>query len=223
MTAEMDQGVGRILDALDNLGIADNTYVIFVSDNGGESDTPITSNIPLALGKTHVWEGGIRVPLFIRGPGIEAGAQSNVPVIGYDFFPTIAEWVGATQPLPENQDGGSLNAVLQNGGIGTVERGTESLIWYYGAYRNMKHVAPQAAIRRDDYKLIWELDSDRTYLFNLNADLRETTDLTRYRPEIAESMFIDLKVYLDSVGTKLPTHNPDYDPASDGGLLSVAP
>ena len=65
-----------------------------VSDNGGESDTPITSNIPLALGKTHVWEGGIRVPLFIRGSGIEAGVQSNVPVIGYDFFPTIAEWGG---------------------------------------------------------------------------------------------------------------------------------
>ena len=119
--------------------------------------------------------------------------------------------VGATQPLPENQDGGSLNAVLQNGGIGTIERGTESLIWYYGAYRNMKHVAPQAAIRRDDYKLIWELDSDRTYLFNLNADLRETTDLTRYRPDIAESMFNDLQAYLDSVGTELPTHNPDYD------------
>jgi len=223
MTAEMDQGVGRILDALDDLGIAENTYVIFISDNGGESDTPFTSNIPLALGKTHVWEGGIRVPLFIRGPGIEAGVQSNVPVIGYDFFPTIAEWVGATQPLPENQDGGSLNAVLQNGGIGTVERGTESLIWYYGAYRNMKHVAPQAAIRRDAYKLIWELDSDRKYLFNLDADLRETTDLTRYRPQIAESMFDDLKVYLESVGTKLPSHNPDYDPALDSGLLSVTP
>jgi arylsulfatase A-like enzyme len=108
----------------------------------------------IQTGKTHVWEGGIRVPLVIRGPGIAEGTQSHVPAIGYDFLPTIAEWVGASEDLPADIDGGSLAGVLAGDGTGTVERGTDALIWYYGAYRNMKHVGPQAAIRRNNHKLI---------------------------------------------------------------------
>ena len=222
MTAELDEAVGHILDKLNELGLAETTYVIFSSDNGGEVFDGVTNNLPLAKGKTHVWEGGIRVPLFIRGPGIEARSESHVPVIGYDLFPTIAEWVGASASLPGNLDGGSLHAVLRNGGTGAVERGTEALIWYYGAYRNQKHVAPQTALRRGNYKLIWELDSQRTYLFDLDGDLSETTDLTRFRPQIAESLFDELRTYLMGVGTEFPTVNPDYDPARDGGLLSLA-
>ena len=221
MTAELDDGVGRILDRLDELGIAEDTYVIFTSDNGGEIVGGVTNNGPLARGKTHVWEGGIRVPLFVRGPGIAEGSESHVPAIGYDFFPTIADWVGASIPLPEDQDGGSLHDVLSNGGAGSVERGTEALIWYYGAYRNLKHVAPQTAMRKGNYKLVWELDSQRTYLFDLDGDLGETNDLSRFRPDIADAMFGELKGYLESVGTKMPTPNPDYDPSKDPGLLSV--
>ena len=220
MTAELDDGVGRILDTLDEHGLADFTYVIYTSDNGGESDAPATSNVPLAWGKTHVWEGGIRVPLLVRGPGIAGGSRSNVPAIGYDFFATIADWVGASEPLPENQDGGSLHGVLTNGGVGEVQRGTEPLVWFYGAYRNMKHVAPQTAIRRDNHKLIWELDSGRTYLYDLDLDLSETTDLSRFRPQVAESLHEELKVYLAAVGTPMPTHNPDYDPTADQALVS---
>ena len=220
MTAELDAGVGRILDTLDEHGLADSTYVIYTSDNGGESDVPVTSNVPLAWGKTHVWEGGIRVPLLVRGPGIAGGSRSDVPAIGYDFFATIADWVGVSGPLPEHQDGGSLHGVLSNGGTGKVERGTEPLVWFYGAYRNMKHVAPQTAIRRDNHKLIWELDSGRTYLYDLDLDLSETTDLSRFRPQVAESLHEELKAYLAAVGTPMPTHNPDYDPTADRALVS---
>ena len=221
MTTELDEGVGRILDTLDEHGLADSTYVIYTSDNGGESDVPVTNNVPLAWGKTHVWEGGIRVPLFVRGPGIDGGTRSDVPAIGYDFFATIADWVGASGPLPEHQDGGSLHGILTNGGEGEVERGTEPLVWYYGAYRNMKHVAPQTAIRRGNHKLIWELDSGRTYLYDLDLDLSETTDLSPFRPELAASLHGELKAYLAAVGTTLPTHNPDYDPAADRAMISV--
>ena len=220
MTTELDDGVGRILDTLDENGLADSTYVIYTSDNGGESDVPVTNNVPLAWGKTHVWEGGIRVPLLVRGPGIAGGSRSNLPAIGYDFFATIADWVGASEPLPENQDGGSLHAVLTNGGVGEVQRGTEPLVWFYGAYRNMKHVAPQTAIRRDNHKLIWELDSGRTYLYDLDLDLSETTDLSRFRPQVAASLHEELKAYLAAVGTPMPTHNPAYDPAADRALVS---
>lgn len=219
MTDELDQGVGAILDQIEKLGLSENTYVIYTSDNGGEvSEGTITNNVPLARGKTHVWEGGIRVPLLIRGPGISAGTQSNVPAIGYDFLPTIAEWVGAEDQLPDDLDGGSLVGVLTHGGIGVVNRGTDSLIWYYGAYRNHKYVVPQAAIRSGTHKLIWNLDSDRKVLFDLGLDLSETTDLSRFRPDVAKELERKLKEYLSKVGTKLPTRNATYDPTKDLGL-----
>jgi arylsulfatase A-like enzyme len=218
MTAELDAGVGRILDVLDELGIDDHTYVIYTSDNGGESDMPVTSNRPLAWGKTHVHEGGVRVPLLIRGPGVAAASRSDVPAIGYDFFPTIADWLGIDAELPANLDGGSLATVLQNSGDGDVARPTSAMIWYYGAYRNFKHVVPQAAIRKGDSKLIWNLESGERQLFDLAADLSETTNLSRFQPDRAEALFSELKSYLDGVGIEFPVHNPDYEPAEDPGL-----
>lgn len=219
MTDELDQGLGRILDQIEQSEIGDNTYVIYTSDNGGEiTGGVVTNNVPLARGKTSVWEGGVRVPLIIRGPGIKPGSQCDVPAIGYDLLPTIAAWVGATDKLPEDLDGGSLDRVLASEGKGEVARGTDSLIWYYGAYRNNKHVAPQAAIRRGPHKLIWELDTDRASLFDLSVDISETTDLTRFRPEVASGLRQELEEYFAQVGTKLPTINPDYDPAKDPGL-----
>ena len=129
-------------------GIADDTYVIFTSDNGGEISGGVTNNSPAGQGQDA--RLGRRHPgtLFIRGPGIAAGSESHVPAIGFDFFATIADWVGASIPLPDDQDGGSLRGVLTNGGVGTVERGTGALIWYYGAYRNGKHVLPKRPCER---------------------------------------------------------------------------
>ncbi len=221
MTEELDAGLGRILDKLEELGLQGNTYVIYTSDNGAEiTEGTYTNNEPLAKGKTHVWEGGIRVPLVIRGPGIDANSQCNAPAIGYDFLPTIADWVGAADALPDNIDGGSLAPVLTNGGRGEINRGTPSLIWYYSAYRNHKHVAPQAAIRLGNHKLIWEFESDQTRLFDLDLDIGETTDLSRVRPKVAKQMHENLRGYFSAVDAKLPTINKDYDPTKDPGLTS---
>jgi arylsulfatase A len=217
MTAELDAGVGRILAVLDELSLADDTYVIYTSDNGGETDMPVTSNMPLALGKTHVHEGGIRVPLLIRGPGIEPASASDVAVIGYDFLPTIADWLGIEADLPPDLDGGSLAGVL-TGKSDTIDRPTPFFIWYYGAYRNFKHVVPQAAIRDGDHKLIWNLESDQTMLFNLALDISETTNLARFEPERARSLRRTLREYLRAVGVEFPVHNPSYDPTRDKGL-----
>lgn len=219
MTDELDQGVGAVLEQIEASGIRDSTYVIYTSDNGGEiTGGVVTNNVPLAKGKTSVWEGGIRVPLLFRGPGIREGTQCNVAAIGYDLLPTIADWIGAEDLLPEDLDGGSLDPLLKNAGSGQVARGTKSLIWFYGAYRNNKHVAPQAAMRRGRHKLIWEFESDRTQLFDLSLDISETTDLSRFRPDVATTMHEELKEYFAKVGTKLPTVNRDYDPAKDPGL-----
>ncbi len=218
MTAELDAGVGRILATLDELDLTGDTYVIYTSDNGGEVDMPVTSNAPLAFGKTHVHEGGIRVPLIIRGPGIKTGSASNTPVVGYDFFPTIADWLGIDANLPASLDGGSLVPLLTDPAVGGVERPTPYIVWYYGAYRNFKHVVPQAAIRDGDYKLIWNLESDQTMLFNLALDISETTNLSRFNPARAAAMHDSLKAYFKAVGVRLPVHNPDYDPTKDKGF-----
>jgi len=220
MTEEMDRSLGKILAAVDSLGVSGKTYVIYTSDNGGEEW--VTSNAPLARGKTHLREGGIRVPLVIRGPGIPAGSRTDVPAIGYDLLPTIAEWTGATDYLPNDIDGGSLDTVLA-GGTGAVERQTEALIWYYSGYRNHKHVVPHAAIRKGNYKLIREFDTDRTYLFDLARDLSETTDMSQFEPEIAKDLMGELDDYFDEVGIKRPTINPDYDPDKDLGLQPFVP
>ena len=223
MTEELDEGLGRILDKIDKLGISDNTYVIYTSDNGAEiTEGTYTNNEPLAKGKTHVWEGGIRVPLVIRGPGIKANSQCDEPAIGYDFLPTIAEWIGASDELSKEVDGGSLAAVLANEGKGTVKRGTEPLIWYYSAYRNHKHVVPQAAIRLGDDKLIWDFESDKVQLFDLALDISETTDLARFRPKVANKLHTQLKNYFASAEVRIPTRNENYDPQKDPALGSSA-
>lgn len=223
MTEELDDGLGRILDKLEELDISDNTYVIYTSDNGAEiTEGTNTNNEPLAKGKTHVWEGGIRVPLIIRGPGIQADTQCDAPAIGYDFLPTIADWIGASEKVPKTIDGGSLSEVLANAGQGTIARKTEALIWYYSAYRNHKHVVPQAAIRSGDDKLIWDFESDRVQLFDLGLDISETTDLARFRPEVRNRLHSYLKGYFKDAGVKLPTRNENYDPAKDPALGAPA-
>ncbi len=218
MTEELDRSLGAVLAKLDELGLADNTFVIYTSDNGGEVNGNVTSNKPLARGKTHVWEGGVRVPLVIRGPGIKAGSVSHVPVIGWDFFPTIAEWLGISAALPANIDGGSLREVLLNAGHGEVKRPTQGFVWYYPHYRDMKGVRPQAAIRLGDDKLIKELETGQLHLFNLARDIGEEHDLAAEMPDRARELEGRLERYLDSVGAKRPTRNPDYDPNADPGL-----
>lgn len=106
----LDEGIGILMDKVDKLGIADNTYVVYMSDNGAGGGGGDRN--PLSGGKGDVREGGIRVPLFIRGPGIEANSWSHQAVVGYDFYNTFAEWAGYQKPLPKNIEGGSITHLL---------------------------------------------------------------------------------------------------------------
>ncbi len=221
MTEEMDRSLGEILKAVEKLGLAENTYVIYTSDNGGEEW--VTNNAPLAKGKTSVWEGGIRVPLIIRGPGIAAASRTDVPAIGYDLLPTIAEWTGATDLLPADIDGGSLHQVLTGVAQSSIARRTEALLWYYSGFRNHKHVVPQAAIRKGNYKLIREYDTNRTYLYDLSRDLSETTDMSLFKPQLSKDLASELDAYFDQVGLKRPVLNPNYNPDQDQGLKPFVP
>jgi arylsulfatase A-like enzyme len=214
MVEAMDLAVGRVLGKLDELGLAENTLVLFTSDNGGLSTSEgwPTSNMPLRGGKGWMYEGGIREPLLVRWPAkIKAGGVSNAPVSSVDYFPTFLEAAGAKTPEGMEIDGASLVPVFIGGGL--TER---ALFWHYPHYGNQGG-APAAAIRKGNHKLIHWFEEDRIELFDLSADLAEKNDLALARPDLVDSLGADLKAWQEDVGAKFPTPNPNFDPAKPNG------
>ena len=191
MIEDLDTGFGMILNKLDGLGITDNTYVIFIGDNGGG----FRGNEPLARGKADLWEGGIRVPMVVRGPAIPAGTYCDVPVAGWDFYPTFSDLIGNKNPLSDGIDGASLRNVFEKGNRGKVERGEEALIFHFPWFEG----EPESAIRLGDYKLIKNLDTRKLWLFNLADDIEESKNLANSMPEKTKELHDKLTAYLKSV------------------------
>tara|TARA_Y100001970_G_scaffold5054_1_gene5738 strand:- start:723 stop:2288 length:1566 start_codon:yes stop_codon:yes gene_type:complete len=189
MLDDLDSGFGMILDKIDELGIAENTYVIFTSDNGGG----FRGNEPLKMGKADLWEGGIRVPTVVRGPNVLSGSYCNVPIVGWDFFPTVSEIIGNPEKLSSEFDGGSLVSVFENGNSGTVTRNTEALIFHFPWFSG----EPESAIRLGNYKLIKNIDTRKTWLFDVVNDIEESKDLSSEMPEKANKLEEILTRYLE--------------------------
>lgn len=203
----MDDAVGMVLDVLDEMGLADNTIVIFTSDNGGVSagDGFATSNLPLRGGKGYQFEGGIRVPYFIKIPWLEiAGETSDVPAAGSDFYPTLLELVGASLKPEDHNDGVSLVPVLTGGSI--AER---PLIWHYPHYGNQGG-QPSSIIRLGDWKLIHYYEDGREELYNLKNDMEETNNLAGENRALARQLSESLFAYLNKVDARFPIKDPEY-------------
>jgi arylsulfatase A len=207
ITEDLDEGVGRVLAAIDQLGIADNTYVIYMSDNGGGSG----KRGGLSGGKGSVWEGGIRVPLIVRGPGVAAGSWCDVPVVGYDLYPTFCRWAGIPNAkLPAQLDGGSIDGLLVAEGRGVVQRWRDELVFHFPHYQS--EGGPQSAIRAGDFKLIRLYESGVDQLFNLREDRGEQNDLITQQPAVATELQRRLESHLLAVSAQMPTPNPAFDP-----------
>ena len=194
MVDDTDRSFGDLLDYLDEAGIAENTYVIFTSDNGGG----LRGNAPLRGAKGDLTEGGIRVPFVVRGPGVPVGAYCGVPVVGWDLLPTIYELAGGRKALPEELDGVSLAPVFHAGDAGELDRPGGALVFHFPWYNG----EPESAIRRGDYKLLKNLDTRKAALYKLGDDLSEERDLSASYPELAASMEQQMTEYLDSVGAE---------------------
>jgi len=193
-----DRAVGRVLNEIKRLGIADNTLLIFTSDNGGWSGA--TDNRPLRKGKGYLYEGGIRVPLIIRWPGVtQAGATDPTPVISMDLTATILDATGVSQKKVGILDGASLKPVLE-GKI--VSR--EPLFFHYPHWAFHKDNRPGSAIRDGKYKLILCYDNNSVELYDLDADLGEEKDLASDLPELAAKLRAQLEVWLDETGARRP-------------------
>jgi len=216
MCEAMDESVGLCLETLDHLGLADRTVVIFVSDNGGlirmyTGEGPrVTTNAPLRAEKGTLYEGGIRVPLVIRWPGVtKPGSVCRWPVISNDFMPTMLAMAGLAPRPGQVIDGASLVPLLE--GRDRLERDT--LTWYYPTYH---HSTPAVAIRQGDWKLIEFHEDGRLELYNLAEDIGESNNLADAMREKAQALRARLHAWLDSLKAPKPEPNPDYDPAKAG-------
>jgi arylsulfatase A-like enzyme len=200
MVEAMDNAIGRVLSALRENGLADNTVVVFTSDNGGLSTAEghSTSNRPLRGGKGWLYEGGIREPLIIQWPGVtEWSRTSDVPVISTDFYPTLLAMTG-TPPRPDQHvDGTSLVPVLK--GDSSLQR--EALFWHYPHYANQGGF-PGGAIRMGDWKLIEDYEEGRVRLFNLETDLGERNNVAGQHPNRVRRMRDRLHGWYDDVDAR---------------------
>ena len=204
MIQSVDESVGTILDTLEQEGILNDTIIIFTSDNGGLLRA--TSNAPLRSGKGFPYEGGIRVPLLIKWPGVTPpGSVDETPVISTDFLPTICDILEIS--LPENQtvDGVSLVPLLTQSD--TLER--PALFWHFPHYR-YDYEVPYSVIRAGDWKLIKRYDGTRYELFNLRNDIGERVNLAEQMSGKVQDMNELLEFWLEHVDADLPKPNPEY-------------
>lgn len=202
LTESVDDAVGIIMQSLEDAGVAENTLVIFTSDNGGLKGP--TDNAPLRSGKGYAYEGGIRVPLIVRWPGIvKPGTVSNAVVSSVDYAPTVLEAVGAEGS--EDIDGQSLVQHLKSGGKAALDR--DFVHWHFPHYRHKP--GPYSIIRSGDWKLIRWYEGGHE-LYNLADDLSEANDLAGSMPDKVAELDDKLTDELERVGAKLPRPNPDY-------------
>jgi arylsulfatase A len=214
MVQTIDENVGRILARLKERGLADRTLVIFASDNGGYVNTnrglQVTDNSPLRSGKGSLYEGGIRVPLIVRLPGVTPpGATCDEPVICTDFFPTILELCGLSvsgQPaLLKPLDGLSLVPLLKQP-HSRLQR--DALYFHYPHY--YPTTTPVSAVRSGDWKLLEYFQDNHVELYCLRDDPGEQHDLSATQPERAAQLRIRLHEWWKDSGVQLPQSNPSY-------------
>jgi arylsulfatase A-like enzyme len=208
MVESMDTAVGHVLDALDDLGISNDTIVVFTSDNGGlsTSEGHPTSNLPLRAGKGWLYEGGIREPTLARWPGRFAkGKIVDATVTSTDLYPTLLDLADLPARPDQHVDGESVAPTLLGEGEANDDR---PLFWHYPHYGNQGG-SPSAAIRRGPYKLIEFFEDDRVELYNLDEDPGESNDLAAAMPKLAAELRAQLDAWQTAVGARFPKSNPD--------------
>ncbi len=208
MIEHLDRGVGRILATLDELGLTDDTIVVFCSDNGGSE--PVTDNYPFRGGKGTPYEGGIRVPVIIRWPGnIDPGTVSDCPICSIDFYPTFVHIAGGE--APSTLDGRDLFDLM-------AERQPRDLFWhfpaYLEAYRGLAgdfRATPYSIVRSGDWKLIYYYEDRNVELFNLKDDPYETRDVAAEYPEVRSELYSKLVAWIQDTSAPMPSlANPLY-------------
>ncbi len=208
----LDDTVGQLLAKLDSLKLAENTIVVFTSDNGGlhmpeGSHARITHNTPFRAGKGYVYEGGLRIPLIVRWPAhVQAGRVVEAPVINTDWLSTLLDLTG--QPAPQNLDGISFAAGLTGRGAFPQRR----FFWHFPHYTNQGS-RPSGAMRDGSWMMVEFYDEEKAELYNLEADIGEMRDLAQEQPGRVTEMRAALDAWRRVNHSQANRPNPDCDPA----------
>lgn len=208
MIESLDENVGRLLNAVEKSGEADNTIIIFTSDNGGlaTAEGSPTCNAPLAEGKGWMYEGGTREPLLVRWPAVvEPETVCSVPVTSTDFYPTFLEAAGVNLIPDQHVDGVSIVPLLK----GNSQLARDAIFWHYPHYSNQGGT-PGSSVRLGDYKFVEFFEENRMELYNLREDLGEEHNLAPDNPELAQEMKDLLSGWRKEVEAKIPQRNPDW-------------
>ena len=205
MTFDLDEGLGLLLNKIKELDIEDNTYIIYMSDNGSVPNIPGAKkyeksyNYPLSRGKWDAYEGGVRVPLIIAGPGIKRGTESATPVSGTDLLPTLIDLAGNKKIKLAEIDGGSFASILLNKTNQNIKRPVDGIFFHVPYKNGIALKRPHSALRKGDYKLIKFQDDKSVLLFDLVKDKMEQLDLANQKPAKAKELEKILDNYLADV------------------------
>jgi len=209
MIKSVDESVGRVMKKLDELHLTENTIVVFSSDNGGAvhfGNPRATSNFPLRNGKGSAYEGGLRVPLLVKVPGVtRAGTVCDTPVITMDFFPTLLQLAGADKSASATAVDGVSFVPLLRGKDQTPHR---ELFWHYPHYWNGGKISPYSVAHVCDWKLIRFYETGTEELYNLKDDLSETHNLAPSNPAKCKELGSRLDAWLKQVGAQMPVPKP---------------
>lgn len=215
MGEDLDGRIGAVLDKIKALGIEDNTYVIVVSDNGyRHEELQLDSKMkqPLHGRKWWVWQGGIRVPMIVKGPGIKGGSVFKGNVVNYDFLPTFFDWAGGDPKQLKDIDGISLVDYMAGRKKPDEAFLNRNLYFHYPHYRES---VPHSAIVSGSSKVIHFYERpDIPMLFDLSKDPGEVSNIAKKNPETHKRLFGEMMGYLKEIGARFPKKNPDYDPAA---------
>jgi arylsulfatase A len=209
MVESIDDSVGRVMSTLKELNLDQNTVILFTSDNGGFYNA--TSNAPLRANKGAYYEGGIRVPLIVKWPGVaKPGHVVSTPVTSTDLYPTCLAAAGLPARPHQHMDGVNLQSVLN----GAAPLPARSLFWHYPHYNEHPSSVPSSVIRKGDWKLIQSFDPEGLELYNLSDDLSETKNLAAVQEDKVTELHRELDAWRKDVGAEMMKPNPDYDPAA---------
>jgi arylsulfatase A-like enzyme len=186
-----------LMAKLDELGIADNTLIVFTSDNGGHN---VTSNRPLRGCKGWLYEGGVREPWIVKWPGVtKPGSTCNVPVMNTDILPTVLEVCGLPSKPDLHKDGIGFASLLK----GETKPVHDALFWHFPHYGNHGS-GPCSSVRVGDWKLIHWIEDDSVELFDLATDLSEKNDLAAQQPEMVQQLRERLHAWRKETGANMP-------------------
>jgi arylsulfatase A-like enzyme len=218
MIASVDESVGRVMATLDELKLADNTVLIFTSDNGGvggyeregiKRSGDITDNAPLRSGKGSLYEGGTRVPFIVRWPGVTpAGTTCDVPTIHVDVYPTLSEIAKAAAPDNQPLDGESLVPLFRDSKASLKREAIyQHFPGYLGAGQDTWRTTPVGLVQAGDWKLMEFFEDGRLDLYNLKEDIGETKNLAAEQPAKTQELHAKMIAWRESIHAPMPTKN----------------